>query len=160
MPPAADGGPTNALSFSRTSFLFGLGEPLWAELERPGGLRPMVELEVSFGGITLLVAEHLLSVTVLCCILASFFFSAIYVGIFVFKPYDPDSANEQKPLVDKPGFEESEAERNWYFYCQTALLAALYCGIQAAWFNSNKVLMQLSWPSQTTEGTEVSSFPA
>ena len=112
------------------------------------------------GSFALLVVEHILSVITLICILASFFFSSIFVGIFIFKPYDEEALNEKKPLLSESKSEtksqEEESKESWYSHAQIALLAVAYCGIQASWFNSNKVLMQLSWPSPTnSEEVEV-----
>ena len=102
------------------------------------------------------IVSHILSIIVLCCIVASFFFSAIYIAIFALKPYDPESKDEEKSLLAQATvLKDDEDKSTWYFWVQTTLLAVVYCGIQAAWFNSNKVLMQLSWPSETNEEIEV-----
>jgi len=84
--------------------------------------------------------------------LASIFFAAIYIGIFVLKPYDPELKDEKELLLRRSSIiSDDEAQSSWYSMVQMAFLAIIYCIIQAAWFNSNKVLMQLSWPSPNNE---------
>jgi hypothetical protein len=107
------------------------------------------------------VAAHILSITVLSFIAASFFFSTTYVFIFIFKSYDPEGSEEQNALLDSSKLNaadtvsessrEESQESSFSGYIQLALFALVYSVIQAGWFNSNKVLMQLSWRSDDVD---------
>ena len=109
------------------------------------------------------IAAHILSIAVLIFITACFFFSTTYVFIFIFKPYNREANEEQKSLLDTPKLstdpasklpEKDSQETSYSFYLQTAAFALVYSALQAGWFNSNKVLMQLSWKSDVDDQLE------
>ncbi len=102
------------------------------------------------------VASHILSITILILISASFFFSTTYVFIFIFKPHNREATDEQQALLETPKLPATKSagvsqEAPFSFYFQMAAFALVYSAIQAGWFNSNKVLMQLSWKSDIND---------
>ena len=111
------------------------------------------------------VAAHILSITILSCLAASFFFSTTYVFIFIFKPFNREASDEQTALLGASKVSadpasklqeknSQETDQSYSSYLQMAAFALLYSVIQAGWFNSNKVLMQLSWKSDDDSQTD------
>ncbi len=102
----------------------------------------------------IIIAEHVLSVAILCFITLSFAYAAVYFIIFVIQPHDPKKSEEQILLLNKPKTPpqctpptNGGHHIDYSVHIQMAAVALVYSAIQAGRLNSNKVLMQLSWES-------------